>query len=261
MFTSRVGQLTSIDQLAPPETPTGTEVCMLALAAKAALLEEALEHTEAELIVEGADGSNELDKVAMKSSMGDLPSDCVFGDGGAYELLQQTPAPPAPVEASASSSTRTRTVPKLQLTGSFATMLAAAARVFAVGSGSAVVRLLDSVTENSKSTIAKVFASEESDASLLGTISTAEPLSTALGLKATCKSHKAKGTTCSCWIRFSSMKEVSSEDRLNLFKSLAEWLADGPTVDCTEHEQQSLAMRIVAGMNPRPKGPRPKTRS
>ena len=135
-------------------------------------------------------------------------------------------------------------------------MLSQSERVFSVGDKGCVVQLASGVSVESTRTVANVF-SDKDLITKVGYISTAEPLGSTGGLKATCCRHREKHKPqCICWVAFSKAKVLTQADRLDLFKSLCSWIADGISVDREEHSTDSYNLRLAAGMTPRP----PKTK-
>lgn len=195
-----------------------------------------------------------MSAAAADSKAPALPSDCCFGDGGAYELIEaaQDAQEQAAPQAKPKPSRPPQAVPSLLGHDSFASILAAAERSFSIGDTGSTVKLLDGVTAESKSNIAQV---SSSSGVVLGKISTAMPLGTTNGLKAICASHKLKGTPpCQCWIAFPKSRSGTAAERMDMFQSLAEWLATGAECNRETHERASYTLRVAAGMNPR--GPR-----
>ena len=204
---------------------------------------------ETELEIDNKEVSAALQNLTKDPSLSALPQDCIFGDGGAYSMMQSADSTPAEVAPASSSQRRPLKIGSV----SFVDMLESTERMFTVGSGQCVVKLND----NSKSSIvASVYDSPDCQ-TRLGTISTAEQLSIASGLKAVCDVHKEKkAKACQCWLRLSSKGETSAKQRKDLFDALCSWIADGPGTSKDDHHLQSYNLRVVAGMNPRGPAPR-----
>ena len=215
--------------------------------------------------------------------------DCAFGDAGAYDVAEartsgdaaasssnmprQEPGPgpgprpqsdgPSlrelfeefPEEAEGGSGSASQPpVPFLPVHGSFASLFSRTERTFSLETG--FVKLREDLTEESKTTIAEVFADSRFE-TRLGTIGCAVPLRETRGLKATCdmhKDHKERGKgKCICWINMSKedMATASHEHRWRMFRSMVDWLAQGVTVDADRHMESSQVLRMAAGMMPR----------
>lgn len=205
---------------------------------------------EAELVFNedaASDALREAEKTAVIDT--DLPDDCALGDGGAYALVGSSDRPEAePVQP---LQKRKREILRIQSTHSFASILSTADRIFNVGNEGCVVQIEAGVSVDSKKTVATVF-SDSTLVTRLGYISSAEPLGTTNGLKATCCQHREKKLSpCVCWIAYPKSKDVSPEDRLDLFKSLCEWLSEGKSENREEHSVNSYNLRVAAGMKPR----------
>ena len=130
-------------------------------------------------------------------------------------------------------------------------MLASTERSFSIDATGCTVKLCNGITVHSTSTVAEIFGPNNDR---LGYLATASPLGETLGLKAICVNpgHKVKGSTpCQCWVRYSKKKDISSDDRVDLFKSLCQWVAEGTTMVRDEHMDYSFTIREAAGMNPR----------
>ena len=210
---------------------------------------------EAELIFEDETVNRTVERVVNVVAPDALPDDCIFGDGGAYALLSPSTATEQPGSSTdkkkpkISSHTGAQVLQSLSSTETFASMLEQADRSFTIGDTSCTVEISRSVSLLSTSTVATVF---DTDRHKLGYISTAAPLGTTNGLKATCSVHKDKGMPpCSCWITFPKSKTVSPEDRLALFKDLCTWIAEGKSANRETHSEQSWVLRVAAGMKPR----------
>ncbi len=186
-----------------------------------------------------------------------LPEDCVFGDGGAYSLISEgaagsstdkvmekpNPAPKRPRDTLRGS---------IDDQESFASMLSSTDRSFSIGDTGCVVKISSSVTTASTCTVATVY---DKDDKKCGYISTAAPLGTTLGLKATCCIHKEKGLpACQCWIQLPKSKgsELTPAARLDLFRTLCGWIGEGNSKDRESHFNDSYTIRVAAGMKPRP---------
>ena len=232
---------------------------------------------------EASSASNALDDVARNAKLKDLPADCGFGDGGAYGLIAEASTSSSSsskplvlnheesafgdaasiseskTKAASSSSSgklkstfkRKREVVELQDEVSFVSMLSEQERIFAVGSHGCVAQTVRGVTVDSTRTVVEIFE-DHTLFDKVGYISTAEPLGRTNGLKATCSRHRAKGEkACQCWIAYGKSKVLTPEERLDLFKSLCEWVAEGKHTSREEHAESSLNLRIGAGMKPR----------
>ena len=202
---------------------------------------------------DGESTSREVDRVVLEAqaTVEALPEDCVLGDGGAYALLASA--------ESGSSTTRTpKPEPKpkqhsglsdLNSEESFATMLQNTNCSFMIGDSGCKVVLSKSLTMNSTSTVATV---QDSEGVKIGYISTAAPLGSTLRLKATCSCHKQKGLpSCVCWVQYPKSNHVTPENRVDLFKSLCTWIADGTSTNREDHAHSSYTLRVAAGMKPR----------
>lgn len=199
------------------------------------------------------DGFLEVDDPSINSvldsvQLPQMPEDCVFGDGGAQNLIDETdgdqsavaPDPKRPKQTSSSS----RSLP----TGPFNSLLSGD-RVFEIECGDggiSILKMHDSVTGDSKGIVASVYT----DATLktrLGTLSTAMPLSASDGLKAVCDTHKVrKEKPCQCWIRLK--KSAGESEASDIFKVLAEWLGGAPNQSRQQHLDESEVLRQAAGM-------------
>ena len=148
--------------------------------------------------------------------------------------------------AASSSSSSSKGVPAqgvaLPLRGSFAELLATARRRHELETG--YVLLKDNIADTSTAAFAEVFSAENKRVGVLGT---AAPLKTTRGIKATCDLHK----NCKCWINLSAKQTTSEADRWMVFRSLCDWLAEGPASDAQAHADLSFTLRCVAGMTPR----------
>ena len=203
-------------------------------------------------VVEIADPS--IDGVLDSCALPELPDDCLFGDGGALETLNE---PTAPSSSSEARAVRQRTVAAPSLPpGPFISLLSSSTRLFTVGSGtaSAVLHVLETTTEESKGIVARVY----SDCSLthrLGTLSTAMPLKDTDGLKAVCDEHKEKKLKpCMCWIRLKKATRDSNDSNdvaTDILKALCDWLASAPITSREQHLIDSETLRAAAGMKVR----------
>lgn len=200
-----------------------------------------------------------LSQALESAQLEPLPDDCqAFGDGGAHEMIRRSEeGQPVTVNAASSSGKQQRqpnaVPPPLDGADSFATMLDRTDRRFSLGDSECVVEVASGVTTESTRIIASVF-SDATCSTRLGTISTAEPLARAAGLKATCscEAHmRKKLKACVCWIRFNKSMEASTASRWDMFKSLALWLAKGASCTREEHHQTSYTLKVAAGMKPR----------
>ena len=200
-----------------------------------------------------------VDQVLGAAPVQTLPEDCVFGDGGAYSLISEgaagsstdkvmgkpKPAPKRPRD--------TNTAPRSSIDDqeSFATMLSSTDRSFSIGETGCVVKISSSVTTASTCTVATV---HDKDDKKCGYISTAAPLGTTLGLKATCTIHKERGLpACQCWIQIPKSKgsELTPGARLDLFRTLCTWIGEGNSKSRECHFNDSFTIRVAAGMKPR----------
>ena len=187
-----------------------------------------------------------------------MPADCVFGDEGAIGLISDTSPHVGSSTDRKLEASKQKEGPKptpkpkpLQVQESFASMLASTERSFSIDATGCTVKLCNGITVHSKSTVAEIFGPNNDR---LGYLATASPLGETLGLKAICVNpgHKVKGSTpCQCWVRYSKKKDISSDDRVDLFKSLCQWVAEGTTMLRDEHMDYSFTIREAAGMNPR----------
>lgn len=204
-----------------------------------------------EFSAEFAGAAATVQKATEEGQFPDLPPDCPLGDGDASAVISSLAAASgsasvrpltssAPSSSGPSSSIPSRIRP---LEGQdFQSMLQLQSeKTFAVGT--CVVKI-----EASKSTVASVYDGERR----IGTISTAEPLISTRGLKATCSHHKMKNMKdCTCWLRFQKSQNVENKDRMEMLVTLATWLVDGLKVDRESHFEESWTLRATAGMNPR----------
>ena len=191
-----------------------------------------------------------VEQVVGAAPVQTLPDDCIFGDGGAYSLIS---------EATAGSSTDKVTgKPNTALRGSiddqesFAQMLSSTDRPFSIGDTGCVVKISSSVTTESTCTVATV---HDKDDKKCGYISTAAPLGTTLGPKATCCIHKERGLPArQCWVQIPKSKtsELTPAARLDLFRPLCTWIGEGNSKSRESHFNDSYSIRVAAGMKPRP---------
>ena len=197
--------------------------------------------TRSEIEIDDLDAQSRLNSLDLP----ELPSDCLFGDGGAHDMIQESSSQALSSESSKVTSSSN---PPLNPVSSFATLFTSSDRKFTLGSGNAVLKIHDGVNAESKSLIATVYSDDEMK-NKLGSISTAEPLSQTTGLKAICEVHKtAKTKPCSCWVRYSKKTATSDSQRLDLVKSLCDWLASGAGQSRETHEVDSENLRLAAGM-------------
>lgn len=187
-----------------------------------------------------------------------VSQDCIFGDGGANSIItdQQHQPPSSSSNLTTSSSpanaqSQSQSVqPPLAALTSFASILEAPSFDFEHEGTTLKLRIHDGVNRESTSIIASVWSGDKR----LGTISTAEPLHKATGLKVVCDCHKvAKAKACSCWMRFPQKSNPSEAERTEMLQALCGWLGDGEIVDRQEHEHLSETLRLAIGMNVRVK--------
>ena len=203
-----------------------------------------------------------LQEATQETSLPDLPTDCVYGDCGAYELVKDIesgeivdqPTSSTPSSSTAKPTDKKNDKPRVQVQmvdhESFATLLASSDRSFSAGFGDCTVQLADSIGIESTSSVAYVLSA---DGDRIGTISTAAPLGSTRGLKATCQTHhQKKMPPCRCWISIRKSQALGAKERLELFQELAKWIAQGTSCDREKHFQDSFILRSAAGMNPRP---------
>lgn len=211
---------------------------------------------EAELVfdTEASPAVRALDEAEQTAQLDAVPDDCAFGDGGASAAIISSDSSAKSSSSGLKKQPKQRATTKLlQSEDSFASMLAGTERCFSVGESGCVVRIDPSVTEESKRTIATIYT-DDTCTSRVGYVSTAEPLGTTSGLKASCTlaEHKEKHKSpCSCWVAFGKAKCPTAAERLDLFKSLCEWISAGVGVNRASHDEASLTLRIAAGMKPR----------
>lgn len=190
----------------------------------------------------------------------ELPEDCLFGDGGAHEMIENTDAK-AEIQVANNPSSSSRGQDKAPQTStnldnldaeqSFSSIFMGEDRRFNIGSRGVVVRIHDDVTEHSTGTVATLYMDNELT-ERIGTISTAEPVCQTRGLKAMCDQHRErKQKRCLCWLRFSNKTIPTADDRLQMFRSLCQWLDKGGVQTKDEHETASRDCRVEFGMKPR----------
>ena len=203
--------------------------------------------------------SGAFNQTIENAQLEQLPDDCqAFGDGGAHDMIRKSEETQSVNPASKSGKIlrpKPNVVPPpLDVANSFATMFDSTERRFSLGEdGTCVVEVASGVTTESTQIIASVF-SDAGCTTRLGSISTAEPLSRAVGLKATCSCERHKRERlkpCICWIRFNKTMDNSNEARWAMFKSLALWLAKGATCTREEHLEASFNLKVKSGMRPR----------
>lgn len=178
------------------------------------------------------------------SSSSDIKADD-NGDSGVVAAVTAD----APMSSSNSSVVRQPLSRQLEDVCGFAVVLEGGE--FGLNCGARVL-LKAGVSESSTGTVASVYAANQDDNTILGHIGTAAPLGSSLGLKASCNRHsEGRHYRCQCWINFKKNDTVTDDARLNLFRTLCEWLAEGHTCTKEEHSNSSLTLRLAAGMNPR----------
>ena len=189
--------------------------------------------------VDGVDAVTEMDGVTSSGS----------ASGGPVSLVVEQPAAAAAASSSSSrSSSRLLQQPRaIREVSGFACILCE--RRFTMPNG-AIVLLKSGVNAGSTGNIASVY--QDPDCTIvLGHLGTAAPLGETEGLKASCSQHSRKGYRCQCWIRFQKDYDVTDSVRLDLFRSLADWLSESATLSETEHDENSFNLRLAANMNPR----------
>ena len=187
----------------------------------------------AELQFSNADAQEAMNSIRLP----ELPEDCLFGDGGAHEMIENADAKAeiqAQVDNNPSSSMGQDKAPQtstnlanLDAELSFSSIFMGDDRRFNIGSRGVVVRIHDGVTEHSTGNVASLYKDNELT-ERIGTISTAEPVCQTRGLKATCDQHRErKQKHCLCWLRFAKKIKPTADDRLQMFRSLCQWLDKG----------------------------------
>ena len=180
-----------------------------------------------------------------------LPEDCVFGDNGAHNIIEEAehmPSAGASSSSAAVANPNERSIRPLPA-GPFHSLLNTSDRTFEIQCDgvTAVLRIHDFVQPESKGTVASVYT-DATLATRLGTLSTAMAISVSDGLKASCDTHNIpKAKKCQCWIRLKKT-DRTPEKASNILRSLAEWLGGSTTKTREQHIEESQAMRIAAGM-------------